>query len=62
MNSKYFNKYKEQAEFNGFVFSDLVKVAETMKNLEIDNVDYLRIMLDKNEMFFEHFLSENVED
>ena len=59
MKSEYWKKYKDHAEYNGFVFYDLVEVAKVMKKLEIDNVDYLRLMLDKNEMFFDHFLSDN---
>lgn len=59
MNDELLKKYKHKAEYCGFVFDDLLAVAKTMKSLEIDNVDYLRLMLDKNETFFTHFLSEN---
>lgn len=62
MKPELLKKYKEQAEYCGFVFDDLVKIAKVMESLEIDNVDYLRLMLDKNEMFFAHFLSDNIPD
>lgn len=51
------NKYKEIAEYNGFSFDDLLVVANAMALIDVDNIEYLKLMLDKNRAFFEDFLS-----